>query len=65
MAFVAAFPQFPSGDWLDWDPSIELDGSFMQEWLNRQGLEGHEREVREEIWQRFRSQVWARYSVLL
>ncbi|KAK1226717.1 protein kinase [Marasmius sp. AFHP31] len=71
MAFTAAFPHFPNGDWSDWDPRIKLDGPFMQEWLGREtGEEDGEKttgcleaEAREDIWRCFHQHVWSRYSV--
>ncbi|KAK1227767.1 protein kinase, partial [Marasmius sp. AFHP31] len=57
MAFVAAFPHFPSGAWSNWDPAIALDGPFITEWVGRGGSGGRatsfEQEARDEVWQRF------------
>ncbi|KAL0567445.1 protein kinase, partial [Marasmius crinis-equi] len=45
MAFTAAYPEFPRGEWPSWDASIGLDGPYIIEWLNREesihGQEGH------------------------
>ncbi|KAG1853030.1 hypothetical protein F4604DRAFT_1591780 [Suillus subluteus] len=35
LAFVAAYPSFPMGKWPMWDPHIPLEGSFIEEWLQR------------------------------
>ncbi|KAG2126138.1 hypothetical protein BD769DRAFT_1321691, partial [Suillus cothurnatus] len=32
-AFVAAYPDFPSGNWLTWDARIPLQGRFIEQWL--------------------------------
>ena len=32
-AFVAAYPDFPNGKWVFWDPSIPLEGQFIEEWV--------------------------------
>ncbi|KIK80277.1 hypothetical protein PAXRUDRAFT_159096 [Paxillus rubicundulus Ve08.2h10] len=34
MAFVAAFPSFPYGDWPDWNPRITMDGDFISYWIS-------------------------------
>ncbi|KAF8345692.1 hypothetical protein F5887DRAFT_1158668 [Amanita rubescens] len=34
MAFIAAFPQFPAGEWPVWNPRIPMAGSFIQSWLD-------------------------------
>ncbi|KAJ8073263.1 hypothetical protein PM082_020135 [Marasmius tenuissimus] len=73
MAFSAAYPGFPNGDWPTWNPAIDLGGPYIQEWLNCEGLTScHEEgdanndcEMRENIWQRFRLHVWSRYSISL
>ncbi|KAG2156933.1 uncharacterized protein EDB93DRAFT_1238773 [Suillus bovinus] len=31
-AFVAANPDFPNGKWAFWNPSIPLEGQFIEEW---------------------------------
>ena len=33
MAFVAAFPTFPHGDWLLWDLLITIEGNFISSWV--------------------------------
>jgi hypothetical protein len=37
LAFVAAYPSFPSGQWPMWDPHIPLEGEFIEQWLERSG----------------------------
>lgn len=32
-AFVATYPDFPSGSWLTWDARIPLQGRFIEQWL--------------------------------
>ena len=34
MAFIAAYPQFPAGEWPVWNPRIPMAGSFIQSWLD-------------------------------
>ena len=34
MAFIAAHPSLPSGEWLGWSIKIPIEGSFMQSWLD-------------------------------
>ncbi|KAG2336392.1 hypothetical protein BDR05DRAFT_953409 [Suillus weaverae] len=36
-AFVATHPDFPSGKWSFWDPSITLEGQFIGEWVGSGG----------------------------
>lgn len=33
MAYVAAFPRFPSGRWELWDTRIKYGGKFLEGWL--------------------------------
>ncbi|KIK75064.1 hypothetical protein PAXRUDRAFT_173910, partial [Paxillus rubicundulus Ve08.2h10] len=33
MAYVAAFPTFPQGDWLNWNPRISMEGDFISYWM--------------------------------
>ncbi|KAF8834897.1 hypothetical protein BDN67DRAFT_984988 [Paxillus ammoniavirescens] len=33
MAFVAAYPTFPHGQWLCWDPQIPMHGCFISDWI--------------------------------
>ncbi|KAG1837185.1 hypothetical protein DFJ58DRAFT_734536 [Suillus subalutaceus] len=35
LTFVAAYPLFPRGKWLMWDPCIPVEGTFIKEWLER------------------------------
>ncbi|KAG1720087.1 hypothetical protein EDB19DRAFT_1605755, partial [Suillus lakei] len=35
LAFIAAHPSFPMGKWPMWDPRIPLEGSFIEQWLER------------------------------
>jgi hypothetical protein len=37
LAFVAAYPSFPNGQWPMWDPRIPLEGEFIEQWLERSG----------------------------
>ena len=58
MAFVAAFPTFPFGDWPDWDYRIPVKGNFIMYWFNHLDLpyaiEHHSNlsEARRLVWQR-------------
>ncbi|EGN93894.1 hypothetical protein SERLA73DRAFT_189012 [Serpula lacrymans var. lacrymans S7.3] len=33
MAYVAAYPKFPYGQWTRWSPKISPEGCFLQDWL--------------------------------
>jgi len=33
MAFVAAFPSFPFGEWPEWDSCIPMQGTFISAWV--------------------------------
>jgi len=33
MAFVAAFPSFPHGDWPNWNSQIPMEGNFISRWV--------------------------------
>ncbi|KAG2056573.1 hypothetical protein BDR06DRAFT_1040044 [Suillus hirtellus] len=35
LTFVVAYPLFPRGKWLMWDPRIPLEGVFIKEWLGQ------------------------------
>ncbi|KAG1875772.1 hypothetical protein F4604DRAFT_1496323, partial [Suillus subluteus] len=37
LAFIAAYPSFPMGSWPKWDPRIPLEGTFIEQWLERSG----------------------------
>ncbi|KAG1719838.1 hypothetical protein EDB19DRAFT_1898628 [Suillus lakei] len=37
LAFVAAYPSFPSSQWPMWDPRIPLEGEFIEQWLEWSG----------------------------
>ncbi|KAK1230366.1 protein kinase [Marasmius sp. AFHP31] len=65
MSFAAAFPHFPSGDWPNWNSTIELDGPFIMEWMGRKGGMENGSQAREDIWHRFCLHIWSRYSVCL
>ncbi|KAG1748678.1 hypothetical protein EDB19DRAFT_1630126 [Suillus lakei] len=45
LAFVAAYPSIPMGKWPMWDPRIPLEGSFIEEWLQRSNDYGADEEV--------------------
>ncbi|KAL0569854.1 protein kinase [Marasmius crinis-equi] len=71
MAFSAANTAFPNGDWPAWNAAIDLEGPYIQEWLNCEGV-GSSREeggadsdceIRENIWRRLRLHAWSRYSI--
>lgn len=36
-AFIATHPDFPSGKWSFWDPSIPLEGQLIEEWVEGSG----------------------------
>lgn len=35
MAFIAAYPDFPRGDWPSWNTQIAIEGPFMERWMQR------------------------------
>lgn len=35
IAFVAAYPDFPHGDWPMWDYKVALDGPFIKGWMEQ------------------------------
>ncbi|KAG2138344.1 hypothetical protein DEU56DRAFT_736436 [Suillus clintonianus] len=37
LAFIAAYPSFPRGLWPKWDCRIPLEGTFIEQWLERSG----------------------------
>ncbi|KAG1902842.1 uncharacterized protein F5891DRAFT_978316 [Suillus fuscotomentosus] len=37
LAFIAAYPSFPGGLWPKWDSRIPLEGTFIEQWLERSG----------------------------
>jgi hypothetical protein len=55
MAFVAAFPKFPYGDWPNWNLRISMEGNFISYWIADMNV--HEitpestRATREFIWE--------------
>jgi hypothetical protein len=34
LTFIAAYPMFPQGRWLPWNPIIPVQGKFIESWLN-------------------------------
>lgn len=38
LAFVASNPCFLSGTWHMWNPSISLEGEFIEEWLKKSSM---------------------------
>jgi len=57
LAFVAAHPHFPGGKWPMWDPRIPLEGTFIEQWLDRSSnISAHEEsivDIRCNIWEEF------------
>ncbi|KAI6147786.1 hypothetical protein BKA82DRAFT_506334 [Pisolithus tinctorius] len=57
MAFVAAYPSFPHGEWPQWNPMISMEGEFMSYWMNidndarKRGDSHMQDEVREFVWE--------------
>lgn len=57
-AFVAAYPDFPSGNWLTWDARIPLQGRFIEQWLedgaaSLLGVDHSRENLLEQIWAEF------------
>ncbi|KAG1741896.1 uncharacterized protein EDB91DRAFT_1052261 [Suillus paluster] len=44
LVFIAAYPSFPMGKWLMWDPCIPLEGSFIEQWLECSNDGGNDEE---------------------
>ncbi|KAI5997604.1 hypothetical protein EDC04DRAFT_2909611 [Pisolithus marmoratus] len=70
MAFVAAFPEFPHGDWPRWNGLITMEGDFISRWVLKDEDEEPNvelldvpRAVRLTIWEQFRSMVYDRLSI--
>ncbi|KAF9237456.1 hypothetical protein BU15DRAFT_76001 [Melanogaster broomeanus] len=55
MAFVAAFPSFPYGNWPNWNPRISMDGDFISYWISDTDVDSVKPEsvgtIREFIWE--------------
>ena len=58
MAYMAACPTFPFGDWPIWDPRIPLQGNFASYWLAQLDLpyaivrqEDLSAEARQHVWE--------------
>ncbi|KAH9913801.1 uncharacterized protein BXZ73DRAFT_55299, partial [Epithele typhae] len=60
IAFIAAHPLFPGGEWPRWSPEIALDGVFVRHWvynMDRRRVFGGSYDVYGELWARFRYHV--------
>lgn len=61
MAFVAAFPSFPLGDWPVWDARISMEGNFISQWVEDIGMDlcGPQRAgvIRQAIWEELKELV--------
>ena len=40
LAYIGAYPSFPSDKWEPWNPNIPLEGPFIEEWLTSDGIDG-------------------------
>lgn len=59
-AFVATYPDFPSGPWSTWDTRIPLQGRFIEQWLEDRaasvlGVDHSHKGLLEQIWAEFRT----------
>lgn len=61
MAFMAAYPTFPQGDWPSWDAKISVEGAFAQGWLDRGGAGGIENGSETEQVAMLRKDVWEQF----
>ncbi|KAH7919399.1 hypothetical protein BV22DRAFT_863188 [Leucogyrophana mollusca] len=57
MSYIAAYPQFPRGNWPIWDAKIAMEGDFLSHWTEISGgnlpREGSIMSIREIIWDEF------------
>jgi len=78
MTYLAAYPSFPCGPWVRWDPIIPMEGPFVSNWLlNRVATHPHAcnndnddvvpcaacSHAREEIWIEFQQVVGVYYPI--
>ncbi|KAM6491611.1 hypothetical protein JOM56_013003 [Amanita muscaria] len=57
MAYFAAYPTFPGGQWPNWNADIALDGPFAQSWLDGH-FQTHDLEAFYlDVWQQFQQHV--------
>ena len=56
MAFVAAFPTFPEGDWPLWDARISMEGGFISNWVCKEEVTRMPF-VQQAIWDKFKITV--------
>ncbi|KIK77726.1 hypothetical protein PAXRUDRAFT_833666 [Paxillus rubicundulus Ve08.2h10] len=60
MAFVAAYPTFPHGQWPCWDPRIPMHGCFISDWiadLDEATAAPTPATIRDSIWQQLKVAV--------
>lgn len=60
MAFIAAHPSFPGGEWLAWSVKIPMEGSFMQSWLDG-SLHFNNNDFYNDLWLQFQQHVSLMY----
>ena len=61
MAFIAAYPSFPAGNWPSWETSIGADTRFFQQWLESGGRVGwcHQNDIRDDCLLAFLDKIWS------
>jgi hypothetical protein len=57
MAFTAAFPAFPNGMWPNWNPAIDIDGNFIQDWFRRFAEQEDPQRDLHEAWDEFQHTI--------
>ena len=60
MAYVGAFPTFPYGDCLAWDPRISMEGDFISYWIADSKIQ----EMTPDILQTTRGLIWEEFQNL-
>lgn len=53
LAFIGAYPSFPSENWEPWNPTIPLGGQFIEEWLTMDEIDGGAQATLSHIWDEF------------
>jgi hypothetical protein len=63
MAFTAAYPAFPGGEWPCWNPAIPMEGSYIHAWITGSqddgnvDADGNPREDLRVVWEDFQQLV--------
>lgn len=60
ISFIAAYPNFPGGEWPTWNTRIAMEGPFIEKWMQRDGqLQANPDfdQIRAELWFEFQQLV--------